>query len=73
MDMTDWARLLLAGSLETGLGGEEMEVRHSCREPTGSRVLPAPGGCEDRGSPARLTKQCLSLRFAKGLAPLHFI
>lgn len=40
MDMTDWARLLLAGSWRQELGGGgDVEVRHSCREPTGSRVL----------------------------------
>lgn len=48
MDMTDWARLLLAGSVETGVEGRRLEVRHGfwllTEEPSGLPVLARPVG-----------------------------
>lgn len=74
MDMTDWARLLLAGSVETGVEGRRLEVRHGfwelTEEPSSLPVLAKPAGttvASPHPCPQRYRFQVF-----RGSAPSHF-
>lgn len=65
MDMTDWARLLLAGSLETGVEGRRREVRHGFCELNEEISLPV------SGSHLAPTYKGFTFKVFHAPAPLH--
>ena len=72
MDMTDWARLLLAGSLETGVGGRTRRSGPAAVSGPGAELSPCARAARTPAAWPGPHQIGFRWKVFQGLAPLHF-